>query len=220
LLNAASPGWSTIIGVVADARTESLSEAVTPEIYRTVYQHASKGLVLLLRGQVDLRKTPVEVRQQIESIDPQLPVFQAETLDDVLAASLSVRRFAMELVAVFASAALLLAGLGIYGTISYLVSEQKREIAIRLALGARKRTIVRMVLRQGLGLTSVGAGLGIVGALVVSHLMAGLLYGVSPADLPTFAIVTVVLTAVAVAACYLPARRAMLVDPLVALREA
>ena len=119
----------------------------------------------------------------------------------------------MEMVALFAATALLLAGLGIYGTISYVVNEQSREIAIRLALGAQRGTILKMVLRQGLSLAATGAGVGLVGALIVSHLMAGLLYGVSPYDLLTFAGVTFVLTTVALAASYIPALRAMRLDP-------
>ena len=123
----------------------------------------------------------------------------------------------MEMVALFAVTALLLAALGIYGTISFLVNEQSREIAIRLALGAQRGTILKMVLRQGLTLAGAGAGVGLVGALVVSHLMAGLLYGVSPYDLSTFAGVTIVLTAVALAASYIPALRAMRLDPITTL---
>ena len=124
----------------------------------------------------------------------------------------------MEMVALFAVTALLLAGLGIYGTISYVVSERTREIGVRLALGAQRGEILGMVLRQGLGLALGGAALGLIGALVVSRLMAGMLYGVRPTDLVTFVGVTLVLTVVAMAACYIPARRAMRVDPLVALR--
>jgi putative ABC transport system permease protein len=159
------------------------------------------------------------VREQIQSIDPGLPVFHAETLDDVLSTSLSVRRFSMEMVAFFAATALLLAGLGIYGTISYVVNEQRREIAIRLAMGAQRGNILKMILRRGLGLAAAGAGLGVVGALIVSHLMAGLLYGVSPTDLTTFAGVTLVLTTVALAASYIPALRAMRVDPITTLHS-
>lgn len=125
----------------------------------------------------------------------------------------------MDMIAIFAGTALLLAGLGIYGTISYVVNEQRREIAIRLALGAQRVGILNMVLRRGLRLAAAGAGLGVAGALLVSHLMAGLLFGVSPDDLTTFAGVTIVLTGVALAASYFPARRAMRVDPIVALRE-
>jgi predicted permease len=216
-LNPAKPAWATIAGVIADARTESLADNSIPQIYLSVYQHRAKDLAIFLRGQLDPGAISTQVRQQIQSVDAELPVFHAETLDDVLSASLSVRRFAMEMVALFAATALLLAGLGIYGTISYIVNEQTREIAIRLALGAQRGNILKMVLRQGLALAGAGAGLGLVGALIVSHLMSGLLYGVSPTDLPTFAGVTLVLTTVAFAASYIPALRAMRLDPIAAL---
>jgi putative ABC transport system permease protein len=219
LLSSGTPPWTMIVGVIADARTESLADAAIPQIYRSVYQHPAKSLAIFLRGQLDPSAISAQMRQQVQSIDPELPVFQAETLDDVLSTSLSVRRFSMEMVAFFAATALLLAGLGIYGTISYVVNEQTREIAIRLALGAQRGTILKMVLRRGLGLAAAGAGLGLVGALIVSHLMAGLLFGVSPTDLPTFAGVTLVLTTVALAASYIPALRAMSFDPITTLQS-
>lgn len=123
----------------------------------------------------------------------------------------------MEMVTLFAITALLLAGLGIYGTISYLVNEQRREIAIRLALGAQRTNILNMVLQRGLRLAAAGVCFGVIGALIVSHLMAGLLFGVSPGDLSTFTAVTVVLAGVALAASYIPAQRAMRVDPITTL---
>jgi putative ABC transport system permease protein len=125
----------------------------------------------------------------------------------------------MEMVGLFAFTALLLAGLGIYGVISYMVSARTHEIGIRLALGAESWSILRMVLREGLGLAIAGAALGLVGAVIVSHLMTGLLYGVKPTDPLTFAGVTILLVAVSLLACYIPARRAIRVDPLVALRH-
>jgi len=213
VLTGAEPPWTTIVGVIADARTESLADASIPQIYRSVYQHPAKDLAIILRGQLDPSAISAQMRAQIQSIDPELPVFHAETLDDVLASSLSVRRFSMEMVAFFAATALLLAGLGIYGTISYLVNEQRREIAIRLALGAQRGNILKMVLRRGLGLAAAGAALGVAGAIIVSHLMAGLLFGVSPTDLPTFAGVTLVLTIVALVASCIPALRAVRLDP-------
>ena len=218
-LGRARPDWTTIVGVIADARTESLADAGIPQIYLDIYQRPAKFLALYLRGQVDPAAISAQVRTQVQAVDAELPVFHAETLDDVLSSSLSVRRFSMEMVALFAATALLLAGLGIYGTISFLVNEQSREIAIRLALGAQRRDILKMVLRQGLTLAAAGAGVGLAGALIVSHLMAGLLYGVSPYDLSTFAGVTAVLTAVAIAASYVPALRAMRLDPITTLHS-
>jgi predicted permease len=218
-LSSAKPAWTTIVGVIADARTESLADLAIPQIYRSAYQRPTKDLAIFLRGQLDPIAISAQMREQVQSIDPQLPVFHAETLIDMLTTSLSVRRFSMEMVALFAATALLLAGLGIYGTISYVVNEQRREIAIRLALGAQRGNILKMVLRRGLGLAAAGAGLGVAGALIVSHLMAGLLYGVSPTDLPIFAGVTLVLTTVALAASYIPALRAMRLDPITTLHS-
>jgi putative ABC transport system permease protein len=214
---AAKPGWTTIVGVIADARTESLADAGIPQVYFDIYQRPAKFLAVYLRGQVDRAAISAQVRAQIQAVDPELPVFHAETLNEVLSSSLSVRRFSMEMVALFAGTALLLAGLGIYGTISFLVHEQSREIAIRLALGAQRRNILKMVLRQGLALAAAGSGVGLLAAFIVSHLMAGLLYGVSPYDLSTFASVTAVLTAVAIASSYVPALRAMRLDPITTL---
>jgi putative ABC transport system permease protein len=219
LSSTGEPAWTTIVGVIADARTESLEDTAAPLIYRSVYQRPAKDLTIFLRGQIDPSAIAAQVRQQVQSIDATLPVFHAETLDEVLSTSLSVRRFSMQMVAFFAATALLLAGLGIYGTISYVVNEQRREVAIRLALGAQRGTILKMVLRRGLGLAAAGAGLGVAGALIVSHLMAGLLFGVSPNDLPTFAGVTLVLTAVALTASYIPALRAMRLDPITTLHS-
>jgi predicted permease len=214
----ANDAWITVVGVIADARTESLADASVPQIYLSLYQTTAKELAIFLRGQLNPGAIPAQVREQVQSVDPELPVFGAQTLDDVLSASLSERRFSMEMVALFAVTALLLAGLGIYGTISFLVTERTHEIGIRLALGAQRKKILKMVLRQGLGLAISGAAVGLVAALIVSHLMAGLLYGVRPTDPLTFLGVSLVLTAVALAACYIPAMRAMHVDPLVALR--
>jgi putative ABC transport system permease protein len=184
----------------------------------SAFQTREKELAIFLRGQLDTAALPTIVREQVRAVNPELPVFGAQTLDDALSASLAERRFSMEMVTLFAVTALLLAGLGIYGTISYLVSERTHEIGIRLALGARKETILQMVLGQGLVLAMTGVAVGLLGAVIVAHLMAGLLYGVRPWDPLTFAAVTVVLTAVALMASYMPARRAMRVDPLVALR--
>ena len=216
---AVSRSWTTVVGVIADARTESLAEASAPQIYLSLYQRHPKDLAIFVRGRLDAAATPVELRREVQSVDPELPVFGAQTLSDTLSASLSERRFSMEIIGLFALTALLLAGLGIYGVISYLVSERTHEIGIRLALGAQRGDILRMVVRQGLGLAIAGAAVGLVCGLIVSHLMAGMLYGVRPSDPLTFAGVAVLLIGVALLACYIPARRAIRVDPLVALRH-
>ena len=210
--------WTTVIGVIADARTESLAEAGVPQLYLSLYQKTSKDLAIFVRGRLDTAATPVQLREQVQAVNPELPVFGAQTLSEVVTASLSERRFSMEIVGLFAMTALLLAGLGIYGVISYLVSERTHEIGIRLALGAQRQSIVRMVLRQGLRLAVVGAAVGLACALIVSYLMAGVLYGVRPADPLTFVGVAGLLICVALLACYIPARRALRVDPLTALR--
>jgi putative ABC transport system permease protein len=217
-LGRAPTSWTTVAGVVADARTESLEDASTPQVYLSSYQRTDKELAIFLRGRLDAGAIPEQARELVQSIDPELPVFGAKRLPDVVSGSLAQRRFSMEMVLLFALTALLLAGIGIYGTISYVVSERTRDIGVRIALGASRTSILQMVLRQGLGLAVAGATVGLLGALVVSHLMAGLLYGVSPNDPLTFVGVTLVLTAVALMACYIPARRAMRVDPIVALR--
>jgi len=218
-LNRTAAAWDTVVGVIADARTESLEDPAIPLIYRCTYQRTDKELAIFVRGHLDPSRIPDQARELVQSINPELPVFGAMTLPGVVSGSLSQRRFSMEMVLLFALTALLLAGLGIYGTISYLVSERTHEIGIRLALGASRRKIMRMILRQGLDLAIAGAALGLIGAFIVARLMSGLLYGVAPYDPLTFVGVTLVLTAVALAACYIPARRATKVDPMIALRE-
>ena len=211
--------WITVVGVIANARTQSLAQTDAPQLYLDVYQIPAKHLAIFLRGRVDAATIPDQVRKQLQSVDPTLPVFGAQALTQSVSDSLSQRRFSMEMIASFAATALLLAALGIYGVISYMVTERTQEIGIRLALGASRSNILRIVLRQGLGLAVVGAAGGLVCALIVSHLMASLLYGIRPTDPLTFAGVAFLFLGVALLACYLPARRAMKVDPMVALRN-
>ena len=210
--------WITIVGVVANARTESLENTDIPQVYTNLYQRGAKHLAIFLRGHLDAAVIPEKVRKQVQSVDSTLPVFGAEMLSATVSASLDQRRFSLEIVGLFALTALLLAAIGIYGVLSYLVSERTHEIGIRLALGAERRTILQMLLRHGLGLAITGAAVGLVCALLLSNLMAGALYGIRPTDPVTFGIVIFIFIAVALLACYLPARRATKVDPIVALR--
>jgi predicted permease len=208
----------TVVGIIANARTESLADAGLPKIYLDLYQTGGKRLAIFVRGDLNAAAVLGEVREQVQSVDPTLPMYGARTLKETVSESLAERRFAMEMIALFAITALLLAALGIYGVISYIVSAGTHEIGIRLALGAESHNILRMVLRQGLKLALASSAVGLVGALIASHLMAGLLYGVRPTDPLTFAGVALLLLGVALLACYVPARRAMRVDPLVSLR--
>jgi len=217
-LSRAATSWSTIVGVVADARTESLLDERVPEIYASAYQRVEKHLAIFVRGQFDVAAMADRVREQVQHVDGTLPVYGAQALHETVSLSLGDRRVATAMVGLLALTALLLAALGIYGVISYDVSERTHEIGIRLALGAERRTIVRMMLRQGVALVVVGATIGLACAVGVSRSMAGLLYGVRPIDPLTFAAVSILLVAVAIFSCYIPARRATRVDPIIALR--
>jgi putative ABC transport system permease protein len=211
--------WITVVGVVANSRTGSLAETDSPQIYVSLSQTWSHHLAIFLRGRLDPRALSTQVRTHVQAVDPTLPVFGGRMLNDTVSASLSERRFSMAMVGLFALTALFLAVIGIYGVISYMVAERACEIGIRLALGATPRNILRDVLGQGLRLAAAGAAIGLVGALIVSRGMAGLLYGVKPTDPLTFGGVALVLILVALLACYVPARRATKVDPMIALRE-
>jgi predicted permease len=210
--------WTTVVGIVADARTESVAKPAVPQVYASLYQREGKHLAIFLRGRLETAAVARAVREQVQTVNSALPVFGVTTLDETLSASLAVRRLSMELIALFAVTALLLAALGIYGVISYMVAQRTHEIGVRVALGASPAEVMGMVMRQGVTLALVGAGLGLIGALIASRAMAGLLVGVSPADPLAFAVATVALAAVALAGCYVPARRAIRVDPIVALR--
>lgn len=211
--------WNMIVGVVADARTEFLADLGIPQFYFCAYQRRPRDLAIFLRGTLDIAVIPSRVRQQVQSIDRELPVFGAETLGDALSRSLVQPRFSMELVGLFAVTALLLAAIGIYGVISYIVSERRHEIGIRVALGAEEKNILGMILRQGLRLALAGAIIGLVSAFIVSRLMGHLLYHVQPSDPITFFAVAMLFIGIAFLACYFPALRATKVDPVIALRD-
>ena len=210
--------WTTVVGVVADARTESLASAVQPQLYASLYQQEGKHLAIFVRGHFETAALERQIREQVQAVNSALPVFGVTTLGETVSASLAVRRFSMELLALFAAAALLLAAIGVYGLISYMVTERTHEIGVRVALGAQPDDVMRIVMRQGLELTLVGASIGLAAALLVSRAMSGLLVGVSSGDPLTLAVAMAALTAAALAGCYVPARRAVRIDPMLALR--
>jgi putative ABC transport system permease protein len=211
--------WTTVIGIVADARTESLASPAQPHLYVSLYQRRGKHLAIFVRGTAQPTDIERGVREKVQTLNSALPVFGAERLADIVSASLAIRRFTLRLIALFATTALALAAIGIYGVIAYMVSERTQEIGVRLALGARSTDVLRLVMRQGVRPVITGAIVGLLGALAVARAMSGLLVGVNPADPLTFALSTLVLVAFAIAGCYVPARRALRVDPIVALRS-
>ncbi len=158
------------------------------------------------------------VAREVRGVDPDLPVYAVRTMDELIGTAVAERRFLMRLLAAFGTAAVAIALLGIYGVMAYTVSRRTREIGIRLAIGARREDVSRMVVRQGLTLTATGLGVGIAGALGLSRLITSQLYGVRPTDPRTLGSVLALMVVVSIAAAYLPARRAARVDPLVVLR--
>jgi len=215
-----SKPWTTIVGIVKDIKSDGLDIDGVPHIYVSTYQDNSKRLSVVLRTSLPATQLEPQIRHEIQSIDPNLPVFSVSSMNDVLDRSLASRRFSADLVGGFAGLAVLLASIGIYGLLAYIVGQRSREIGIRMALGARRDDILRMFLRKGVALAGVGIVAGLVFSAATAPMMASLLYGVRPHDPPVFLIVPLLLLSVAALASYLPARRATKVNPMIALREA
>ena len=213
-----SAPWITIVGIVGDVR-----RGVSGEPRATAYipsrQDHWGGAAVVVRTAGDPMRLLPAVRREIKALDPALPVVEPQTVEDVQSAGLADRRLPMQLMSVFAALALVLAVIGVYGVMAYSVASRTREIGVRMALGAQPRSVFGMVLRQGLGAAAVGLTVGLAGAFALGGLLTKLLYGVSPRDLLTFASVSGALIAVTLAACLIPARRAVRVDPLEALRS-
>jgi ABC-type antimicrobial peptide transport system permease subunit len=211
--------------VVGDVKQEKLEVQPTFDIYlpwRQVIPEQVSWLrstsFLVLRTNMPPMSLETALRKEIHSLDPTVPTTNIRTMEQVMGGALAARRFSLSLVGVFAVTALLLAAAGLYAVIAYLVSQRTREIGIRLALGAAPRHIMRLMMGQGMKLTLIGVAIGFVGAIAVTRLMRSLLFAVAPNDLTTFGISAIVLIVVALLACFIPARRATKVDPLVALR--
>jgi putative ABC transport system permease protein len=208
-----------IIGVVGDLRDAALSRKPGPMMYVPFAQAPLYGGEVVVRSSSSASSIAAGIRQTVHSIDKDLPVTDVESFPDAVGASIAQERFRTVLMSSFSGIALILAAVGIFGVISYSASQRTHEIGIRIALGAQQRNVLRLILGQGARLALLGLGIGAAAALPLTHLMAGLLYGVSGTDPLTFGTVGIVLFGVAVTACYIPARRAMRVDPMVALRH-
>jgi putative ABC transport system permease protein len=215
---AEDPAWTEIIGIVGDVRYDNLTAEAEPTVY---YPHPGltyEFMTLVIRTAGDPAEMAPAVRREIAAIDPDQPVSDVRTMTQVMADTVGRARFNTLLLGIFAGLATLLAAVGIFGVMNYSVQLRTREIGLRMALGAQPGRVLMLVLRQGLLLTLIGIGVGLAGALALSRVMSGLLYGVTASDPATFAAIVLVLAVVSLIACYIPARRATRVDPLIALK--
>jgi putative ABC transport system permease protein len=212
------PNPTEIVGVVGDARYDSLTDEAQPTVYFPHPELAYEFMTLVIRTSGDPAEMAPAARRVISSLDPDQPVSDVRTMRQVLAERVARARFTTLLLGLFAGLATLLAAVGIFGVMNYAVTLRTREIGLRMALGAQPRRVLMLILRQGLLLTLAGIGAGLLGALALTRLMSSLLYGVSVTDPLTFAAIVFLLALVALVACYIPARRATRVDPLIALR--
>jgi putative ABC transport system permease protein len=208
-----------IVGVVGDVRRDGLDADVQPEMYVSQLQRPERRMNLVIRAETrDASLLTQAVRAEVKAFDPNQIIWRTETVEQLLSTSVAPRRFNMLLLGIFAGVALVLAAVGLYGVMSYSVSWRTREIGIRMALGAKRADVLRLVVRQGMTMTFIGLAIGLVGAFSISRVLRGLLHGVSPTDPLTFIAVSIVLLGVALLACLVPARRATRVDPIIALR--
>ncbi|MEK6300049.1 MAG: ABC transporter permease [Acidobacteriota bacterium] len=210
--------WMTVVGVVGDLHQSGLDQEAAPHVYAPFMQAPLRRSGLLVRTSVEPLSLVGAVRSQVNAIDPAQPIYNIQTMDALIAGSMSDRRLNLVLLAVFALTALSLAAIGIYGVISYSVTQRIREIGIRMALGAQSPDVLKLIVKQGMIPVIVGIAVGLAGALALTRVMSNLLFGVGANDPWTFAAIAVLLAAVALVACYIPALRATKVDPIVALR--
>ena len=213
------PKGVTIVGVVGDVKSDGFEAPSVPHIYVAMGQFAPINAVLFLRGHSDAEHLGEAVRHVVEGMDANVAVHSISSMDEIIARSVADRRFALELLGVFAAVAMLLAAIGIYGVMSYAFSQRTHEVGIRMALGAQRVDILRMALSEGMRIVVIGLAAGLVGAAVMTRFFRSMLFDVAPADPITLLSAAAVLAGVAFFACYIPAQRATRVDPLVALRE-
>jgi putative ABC transport system permease protein len=211
------PKWITIVGVVGDIRHFGLDIDPKPEIYVPFAQEAYFTTIYVVRSNQDPRSLLPAIRREVQAIDSAVPLANVRTFEDVIADSVAPRRLSVVLLGVFAGVAVLLASVGIYGVMSFLVVQRMQEIGVRMALGAQRSDVLKLILGRSLKLISAGAAMGLVVALMSTSMLQALLYNVSAFDTPTFVLVTILLAAVALAASYLPAMRATKADPMAAL---
>src|SRR5262249_8805208 len=211
--------WRMIVGVVGDVKRYGLDAAAKPEIYLPHAQAADGFMTLLVRTAAEPMSLSDAVRREVHAVDPLQPVSNVKTMEQLRTNSFASRRLPMVLLGIFAGLALVLAAVGIYGVMSYSVGRRTQEIGIRMALGALRRDVIRLILNRAMWMSAIGLGLGLTAALAVTRVMSSLLFGVAATDMLTFTLVALLLLCVALGASYIPARRALKVDPMVALRH-
>ena len=218
--------WVTVVvvvvGIVKDMKQDGLDTDGVPHIFRPIYQQSplrSRAVSVVARTHLPASLLESQIRKEIQTLDPALPVFNVRSMNDLMDASIAPRRFSAELVGVFAAVAMLLSSIGIYGLLAYMVGQRSREIGIRVALGAQRPDILKLILGKGLSLAGTGIAIGLILSAISAPMIAGLLYGVHPIDVIVFVTVPLILLVVAFLATYIPARRATIVDPIIALHE-
>jgi predicted permease len=213
------PDPAEVVGVAADVRNNSLAQETQAQLYLPFPQLPWGNMNLLVRTAVAPRSVISAVRTQISAVDPDQPVTSIQTVDELMDSSRAQPRFTMLVLGIFSATALALAVIGIYGVLAYSVAQRRQELGIRLALGAERGDILRLVVRQGLILAIAGIAIGLIAALLLTRLISGMLYKVGALDLTTFALAPLIFLFIALLASYLPAQRATKVDPMEALRE-
>jgi putative ABC transport system permease protein len=225
--NSRPPQWFTVVGVVKDVKQNSWTDAPWNEIYlpfqQSRYFYAGTAghytsMTLVIRTTVEPQSLAAAAQETVRSLDRNLPVSSVVTMEQVIADTLWQPRFNLQLIGIFAALAMTLAAIGLYGVMSYSVAQRTREVGLRMALGARRRDVLKLVVGQGMKLALAGVALGLLAAVALTRLMEKLLFEVSATDFSTFALIALSLTIVALLACWIPARRAAKVDPMVALR--
>jgi putative ABC transport system permease protein len=214
-----APKWITIVGVAGDTKLYGLANPARLEVYVPFRQSASSDMTLIVKSGTEPAALTASIRNVIASIDKEQPISAIATMQQLVKNSVTGRRITLILLGVFGALALVLGAIGIYGVLAYSVAQRTHEIGIRMALGARRGDVLRMILAQGAKIACAGVVIGILASLGLTRLMSNLLFSVSPADPVTFAAVAIVLVLVALLASYVPARRTLRVDPMIALRH-
>jgi predicted permease len=211
--------WREIVGIVGHVKREGLDQEASVQYYLPHRQSPTENVILSVRTDAEPESMTTAVRGVIQSADKELPVYSVGTMEQLMADSTSQRRFATILLGIFALVALILAAVGLFGVMSYTVAQRTHEIGIRVALGAQTLDVVKLIIRQGMTLVLTGAVIGLMAAFGLTRLMKSLLFGIGETDTTTFVIIPLLLVVVAMLACYIPARRATKVDPMIALRH-